>query len=282
MSKITIQAIRGRQILDSRGNPTVEAEALLSDGTLGRSAVPSGASTGEFEAVELRDEDPKRFLGKGVQKAVAHLQGEIAQALKGMDPLVQDSVDQTLIELDGTENKNRLGANALLGASLAVARAAALSKGLWLYEYIGEITGKTPVLLPTPMMNILNGGQHADNSVDFQEFMILPVGAESFSEALRMGTEVFHHLKKVLHAKGYSTSVGDEGGFAPNLKSNHEAVEIILDAISQADFRVSEDILLGLDVASSELFQKGTYRLEGEGGKEYSAPEMIELYGMWV
>jgi enolase len=282
MGGAKIQDVTAREILDSRGNPTVEAEILLEDGSRGKACVPSGASTGEFEAIELRDQDPKRYLGKGVQKAVGHVRGEIRAALVGKDAREQAALDQALIRLDGTENKGRLGANALLGASLALARAAAVHEKQWLYEYIGGLAGETPQLLPTPMMNILNGGKHADNNVDFQEFMILPVGTGRFAEALRVGTEVFHHLKKVLSAEGYATSVGDEGGFAPNLKSNREAVDLILRAIEKAGYRPGEDVLLGLDVASSEFFQNGLYRLEGEGSRSAKASDLIDLYREWT
>lgn len=278
----SIAGLKAREILDSRGNPTVEVEIQLQSGKSGRAAVPSGASTGEFEVVELRDCDPQRYLGKGVKKAVAHLLGEITKAVVGQDVFAQKELDQRLCDLDGTPNKARLGANAILGASLAAARAAAAEKGLWLYEYIAQLSGTAVGLMPTPMMNILNGGQHADNNVDFQEFMILPVGAERFSEALRMGTEVFHHLKKELHQKGLSTSVGDEGGFAPNLPNNQSAVEVILSAVERAGFRPGTDILLGLDVASSEFFRDGQYRLSGEGDKTLSSGELVDLYGQWL
>jgi enolase len=282
MASSKIQHVHGREILDSRGNPTVEVEVRLDDGSFGQAAVPSGASTGEFEAVELRDGDKKRFLGKGVQKAVAHVNGVIAKAIQGSNPFDQQALDQTLIQLDGTENKQRLGANAILGVSLATARAAAQAKGQWLYEYVGEIMGLKPHILPTPMMNIINGGQHADNNVDFQEFMILPVSAPSFREALRMGTEIFHRLKEVLSSKGYATSVGDEGGFAPNLSHNREAVELILQAVEQAGYRPKKDVLLGLDVASSEFYRGGAYHLAGEGDKDYSAEALIGLYKEWL
>ena len=282
MTQAKIQNIHAREILDSRGNPTLEVEVTLSDQSCGRAAVPSGASTGEFEAVELRDNDPKRYLGKGVLKAVANVNGEIAKAVVGLNPLDQKAVDQCMIELDGTENKSRLGANAILGVSLALAHAAAKHQQKWLYQYIAELSGNKPALLPTPMMNILNGGQHADNNVDFQEFMILPVSAVNFKEALRVGTEVFHQLKKVLKAKSYNTAVGDEGGFAPNLKSNREAVELISEAIQKAGYRLGEDVKLGLDVASSEFYKQGIYQLEGEGGKKCSAEELIVLYQEWT
>jgi enolase len=282
MTLAKISKVIGREILDSRGNPTVEVEVSLSDGTVGRAAVPSGASTGEFEAVELRDGDKSRYLGKGVCQAVAHVSREISHLLTGCDVGEQAALDRRMIELDGTENKGRLGANAILGASLAVARAAAASQGKWLYEYIAELFGTEPKVLPTPMMNILNGGQHADNNVDFQEFMILPVSPANFSEALRMGVEIFHQLKKVLGARGYATGVGDEGGFAPNLSNNQEALEVILEAIGLAGYEAGKDVLLGLDVASSEFFQRGRYRLEGEGGKELDAEGLIALYEHWM
>ncbi|HKY62676.1 MAG TPA: phosphopyruvate hydratase [bacterium] len=282
MAASCIQEILAREILDSRGNPTVECEVTLAGGAWGRAAVPSGASTGEYEALELRDGDSKRYLSKGVQKAVAHLKGPIAEALRGRDATDQSGVDRAMIELDGTENKGRLGANAILAASMAICRAAAAAKGLWLYEHIGELFGVQPKLLPTPMMNIVNGGQHADNNVDFQEFMILPVSAPSFAEALRVGTEVFHKLKKVLHDKGYATSVGDEGGFAPNLSSNQEAVDLIASAIEQAGYQAGKDVLLGLDVASSEFYSGGNYRLEGEGGQTFDSNGLIQLYQRWL
>jgi len=282
MTAVSIQEIRAREIIDSRGNPTLEVELQLSDGSRGRAAVPSGASTGEYEALELRDGDAKRYLGKGVQKAVAHVEGEIKSALRDLDSFDQAAADRRMIELDGTENKGRLGANAILGTSLALAHAAAASQKKWLYEYIGDLCGEQPALLPTPMMNVLNGGQHADNNVDFQEFMILPVSAKTFPEALRVGTEVFHHLKKVLKAKGYATSVGDEGGFAPDLKSNREAVELLLAAIESAGYRAGGDVLLGLDVASSEFFRDGKYHLEGEGNQVLDPQGMISLYEKWT
>jgi len=282
MSSGKIESIIAREILDSRGNPTLEVEVSLVDKTRGRACVPSGASTGEFEAIELRDNDAKRYMGKGVLKARDNARGELAQALQGMDAEEQGAIDRKMIALDGTENKERLGANALLGVSMAVAHAAAKRRGEWLYQYIGKLCGKTPELLPTPMMNILNGGQHADNNVDFQEFMILPVGATRFSEALRMGVEVFHHLKKVLSSHQYNTAVGDEGGFAPNLKNNREAVDLILQAIENAGFRPGQDILLGLDVASSEFFKGNAYLLEGEGNQTFTEDQLIKLYEEWT
>ncbi|MBS0534602.1 MAG: phosphopyruvate hydratase [Proteobacteria bacterium] len=254
--------IVGRQILDSRGNPTVEVDVLLEDGSLGRAAVPSGASTGAHEAVELRDGDKSRYLGKGVLKAVDAVNGEIFDALGGMDAEQQAMIDDTLIGLDGTANKNRLGANALLGVSLATAKAAALASGLPLYRYVG---GTAARLLPVPMMNIVNGGAHADNPIDFQEFMIMPVGAESFAEGLRMGVEVFQTLKKALHDEGHNTNVGDEGGFAPNLKSAEQALDYVMKAIEKAGYKPGHDIALALDCASTEFFKNGAYVYEGEG-----------------
>src|SRR6187431_3041612 len=254
--------IIGREILDSRGNPTVEVDVVLEDGSLGRAAVPSGASTGAHEAVELRDGDKKRYLGKGVQKAVAAMNGEIFDAIGGMDAEQQAKIDETLIALDGTPNKGRLGANAILGVSLAVAKAAASARGLPLYRYVG---GTSARLLPVPMMNIINGGVHADNPIDFQEFMILPVGAETFAEAVRIGSEVFHTLKKGLHDAGHNTNVGDEGGFAPNIASAKDALGFIVKAGDAAGYRVGEDYQLGLDVASTEFFKGGKYVMEGEG-----------------
>lgn len=266
--------IFAREILDSRGNPTVEVDVILEDGSFGRAAVPSGASTGAYEAVELRDEDKNRFMGKGVMKAVTNINTVIAPALLDADALDQVAVDRKLIELDGTSNKGKLGANAILGVSLAVAKAAAAYLGLPLYRYIGGVNAKE---LPVPMMNILNGGKHADNNVDIQEFMIVPVGASSFTEALRMGTEVFHSLKSVLKKKGYNTAVGDEGGFAPNLSSNAEALEVIVEAIHLAGYKPGEDINLALDVAATELYKDGAYHLAGEGLTKSSA-QMVEYY----
>jgi len=267
--------IHAREILDSRGNPTLEVDVFLESGAFGRASVPSGASTGEREALELRDGDVSRFLGKGVLKAVDNVNNEIADELIGMEADDQVAIDMRMLELDGTEYKSTLGANAILGVSLAVAKAAADEVGQPLYKYIGGTGARE---LPLPMMNILNGGSHADNNVDIQEFMIMPAGASSFSEALRMGTEIFHALKSVLKAKGYSTSVGDEGGFAPNLKSNEEALEVIMEAIVKAGYKPGEDVLLALDVASSELFHDGKYILENEAQKEKSADEMVEFY----
>ncbi|MEE9466481.1 MAG: phosphopyruvate hydratase [Candidatus Neomarinimicrobiota bacterium] len=272
-----ISTIHGREVLDSRGNPTVEVEARLDDGTLGRAIVPSGASTGEHETVELRDNDPKRYLGKGVLKAVAHVNGELARAAQGRDALDQAGLDQALIDLDGTPNKGRLGANAILGVSLAVAHAAARATGRPLYAVLKGDQSK--YTLPIPMMNILNGGSHADNNVDIQEFMIFPVGAGSFAEALRMGAETFHRLKAVLKAKGLVTAVGDEGGFAPDLRSNEEAIEVILEAVEQTGYRTGQDVYLALDAAASEFYDKATgkYTLASEN-KVLEAPELIAVY----
>lgn len=269
-----IEDVWGREVLDSRGNPTVEVEVTLADGSMGRAIVPSGASTGQFEAVELRDGDNKRYLGKGVQKAVENVNEVIAPELIGMDATRQIEIDQLLIELDGTPNKGKLGANAILGVSLAVARAAAEYVGLPLYQYMG---GTNAQELPVPMMNILNGGAHADNNVDIQEFMIMPVGAKSFKEALRIGAEVFHNLKKVLVGKGLNTAVGDEGGFAPDLNSNEEAIQVIVEAITKAGYQPGKDVCIALDVAATELFQNGKYELAGEG-KSLDTDEMIAFY----
>ncbi len=277
----SIVDIRGREILDSRGNPTVEVEVEIESGIVGRAAVPSGASTGEHEAVELRDGDKSRYLGKGVQKAVENVNDKIADELLEMDVLEQAAIDGIMLELDGTKNKSNLGANAILGVSLASAKAAAQYLGLPLYRYIGGVNAKT---LPVPMMNIINGGKHADNNVDFQEFMIMPVGASSFSEALRMGAETFHALKSVLSKKGYNTAVGDEGGFAPNLKSNEEAIEVILEAIGKAGYKPGEDVYLALDVASSEMFQKESkkYQFFKSTKQEFTSEQMVEFYANWV
>ena len=271
--KTSIKNINAREILDSRGNPTVEVDLILEDGSLGRAAVPSGASTGEYEANELRDGDRNRYLGKGVQKAIENVNGIIASALIGDDASIQEAIDQKMLDLDGTDNKANLGANALLGVSMAVARASALSQGIPLYRYFQS---KFPISLPVPMMNILNGGSHADNNVDIQEFMVFPFGAQSFSDALRMGTEIFHHLKSVLYSKGLNTSVGDEGGFAPNLGSNEEAIEVILIAIQNAGYEAGKDIFLALDVASSEIYQDGLYHLDSENCK-LSSDEMVDF-----
>ena len=267
--------IYAREILDSRGNPTVEVEVYLESGVMGRAAVPSGASTGEREALELRDGDPERYLGKGVQKAVSHVNEVIAAALVGWEASDQSGIDRKLLDMDGTDYKSNLGANALLGVSLAVAKAAAEESGLPLYQYLGGTNAKE---LPLPMMNIINGGEHADNNVDIQEFMIMPAGADSFTEALRMGAEIFHALRKVLKNKGYYTAVGDEGGFAPDLKSNEEALEVIMEAISAAGYKPGEDVLLALDVASSELYKDGKYILENEAQKEKSAHDLVAFY----
>jgi len=267
--------IYAREILDSRGNPTVEVEVYLESGVMGRAAVPSGASTGEREALELRDGDQSRYLGKGVLKAVTHVNEAISEALVGWEGSDQTGIDRKLIEMDGTDFKSNLGANALLGVSLAVAKAAAEESGLPLYQYLGGTNAKE---LPLPMMNIINGGEHADNNVDIQEFMIMPAGADSFKEALRIGAEIFHALRKVLKDKGYNTAVGDEGGFAPDLKSNEEALEVIMDAIRAAGYKPGEDVLLALDVAASELYKDGKYILENEAQKEKTAADMVAFY----
>ncbi|WP_457567433.1 phosphopyruvate hydratase [Desulfurobacterium sp.] len=267
--------VKAREILDSRGNPTVEVEVTLETGVVGRAAVPSGASTGEKEALELRDKDPKRFLGKGVLKAVKNVNQEIAPALIGLESTEQTNIDRLMIELDGTENKSRFGANAILGVSMAVCRASALELDLPLFKYIGGVNAKE---LPVPMMNILNGGVHADNNVDIQEFMIMPVGGETFSESLRMGVEIYHTLKKVLREMGHSTNVGDEGGFAPNLSSNEEAIQVIMKAIEDAGYIPGEDVMLALDAASSEFYRgDGVYELSGEG-KTLKREELIDFY----
>ena len=275
-----IELVYAREVLDSRGNPTVEVEVALESGAVGRAIVPSGASTGAFEAVELRDGDKGRYIGKGVEKAVANVNEIIAPELEGMDAFDQPAVDALMIELDGTHNKGKLGANAILGVSMAVARAAAEELGLPLFQYIGGVNAKQ---LPVPMMNILNGGEHADNSVDVQEFMILPVGAKSFREGLRMGAEVFHSLKKVLSERGLACGVGDEGGFAPNLGSNREALELIVEAIEKAGYKPGDDVRLGLDVAATEMYDKETklYDLKHEG-KKLTAEQMVDLYEEWV
>jgi enolase len=277
--KTGIKEVKAREILDSRGNPTVEVDITLTDGSFGRASVPSGASTGEHEAVELRDGDKSRYGGKGTLKAVSNVNGEIRKSVLGKDALKQGELDQSLIELDGTPNKARLGANAILGVSLAVAKAAACSKKMPLYRYIGGDKAKT---LPIPMMNILNGGSHADNNVDLQEFMVMPIGANSFKEALRWGAEVFHNLKKILHDKKLSTAVGDEGGFAPDLRSNVEAVEVILAAIEKAGYKAGKDVAIALDPAASSFYENGKYILEAESKKENSSQDMIEFYSKWV
>ncbi|MGH9540988.1 MAG: phosphopyruvate hydratase [Terriglobales bacterium] len=275
----TITAIHGREILDSRGNPTVEAEVELTGGARGRAAVPSGASTGEHEAVELRDGDKKRYLGKGVQKAVGHVNGETAAALKGFDAADQAGLDRKLIALDGTENKGRLGANALLAVSMAAARASAASRGLPLYRALG---GEAAATLPVPMMNILNGGAHADNNVDFQEFMVMPVGAASFREALRWGVEVFHALKAALKKRGYVTAVGDEGGFAPSVRGNEEAMEVVLEAIAAAGFRPGEQVAVALDPAASEFYEDGAYVFKKSDKRRLSSAQMVEFWENWA
>lgn len=271
-----IKQIKARQIIDSRGNPTVEADVILEDGSKGRAASPSGASTGSREAIELRDGDKSKFMGKGVLTAVNNVNAEIAPALIGKNAFNQAEIDQIMIDLDGTENKARLGANAILAVSMAVAKAAANSKGVELFEYLKTDEYRMPV----PMMNIINGGEHADNSVDFQEFMIMPVGAPSFSEAIRYGAEVFHTLKNVLAAKGYNTAVGDEGGFAPDLKSNEEAITVILEAIEKAGYKAGVDIMIALDVASSELYKDGKYVLAAEN-RSLTREELVEFYADW-
>ena len=272
-----IKEIYAREVLDSRGNPTIEVEVYTESDGFGRAIVPSGASTGEHEAVELRDQDKNRFLGKGVLKAVENVNDVIGPEIIGMNVFDQVGIDQFLIELDGTENKAKLGANAILGVSMAVARAAADLSGLSLYNYLGGFNARQ---LPTPMMNILNGGSHADNNVDFQEFMIMPIGATSFKQAIQMGAEVFHNLKKVLQKQGLNTSVGDEGGFAPNLRSNEEAIKVILEAIEKAGYVPGKDVALAMDVAASEFYdaKKHQYVLAGEGGKVLNSNELVEFY----
>ena len=284
MAKAVIEQIRGREILDSRGNPTVAVDVIASDGSTGTAAVPSGASTGSREALELRDGDPDRYGGKGVQRAVSHVNGELAQLAKGR-PLgtldAQASLDDAMIDADGTETKSRLGANALLGVSLAAAHAGAAVAGVPLYRFLASEDGDEETLLPAPMMNVLNGGAHADNTVDLQEFMLFPLGAPSFSEALRWGAEVFHTLKRLLSERGYATAVGDEGGFAPNLSSNREAIELVLAAIEAAGYRPGEQIAIALDPASSEFYRDGSYVLEGEGSTKTTF-EMIDFWEEWV
>ena len=280
-----ITRVHGREVLDSRGNPTVEVDIELSGGAFGRAAVPSGASTGEREALELRDGDKSRYLGKGVRKAVAHVNGEIAQALRGK-PLEQRTLDQQLIALDGTPTKSRLGANAMLGVSMAAARAAAMASRRPLYEHLAQLSDSVPgdgrYLLPVPMMNILNGGAHADSSVDLQEFMVMPVGLPTFADALRAGAEIFHALRAILKKAGHSTGVGDEGGFAPNLKSNREALDVVLEAVSRAGLRAGEDVFLALDVASSELWDNGQYVFRKSGEATRTPEQMVEMYAEWV
>ncbi|PTT18662.1 phosphopyruvate hydratase [Acidovorax sp. HMWF029] len=271
--------IVGREVLDSRGNPTVECDVLLESGVMGRAAVPSGASTGSREAIEMRDGDKGRYLGKGVLKAVEHINTEISEAVLGLDASEQAFLDKTLIDLDGTENKSRLGANAMLAVSMAVARAAAEESGLPLYRYLG---GMGSVQLPVPMMNVINGGAHANNSLDLQEFMIIPVGAPTFREAVRWGAEVFHALKKIIHDKGMSTAVGDEGGFAPSVENHEAAIRLILQAIEAAGYTAGEQIALGLDCAASEFYKDGHYVLEGEGGLKLTAQQWTDMLAAWV
>jgi len=278
MTRIT--QIHAREILDSRGNPTLEAEVTLANGAVGRAAVPSGASTGSREAVELRDGDKARYFGKGVQKAVANVNGPIAQALKGFDAADQSGLDIKLVALDGTPNKARLGANALLGVSLANAHAIAATHKQPLWQHLAQLGPRAALTLPVPMMNIVNGGAHADNNVDMQEFMVLPVGLPNFAEALRAGVEIFHSLKSVLKAKGLNTAVGDEGGFAPDLKSNEQAIETILEAIGKTGYKAGADVYLGLDVASSEFYKNGVYDLDGEG-KKFTSAQLIDFYADW-
>jgi len=273
--------IRSREILDSRGNPTIEVEVLTEEGAVGRAAVPSGASTGKHEAVELRDNDKKRYLGKGVINACKHVDDELREEVVGMDVSQQREIDQVMIDADGTKNKANFGANAILGVSMAVAKAAAMEAGQPLYRYIGGINACT---LPVPMMNILNGGSHADNSIDFQEFMIMPIGAPYFSESLRMGVEIFHNLKIVLKDKGYSTNVGDEGGFAPNIKSNEEAIEMVLTAIEKAGYTPGEDVMIALDAAATEFYDEKNkvYHFKKSDGKKLSGDEMVDYWKKWV
>lgn len=276
-----ISGIRARQILDSRGNPTVEADVFTDTGHIGRAAVPSGASTGMHEAVELRDQDPKSYMGKGVLRAVSNINEAIAGELRGVNVSEQDRIDQIMIEMDGTPNKANLGANAMLAVSLAAAKAAAQVHGQYLHNYIGGLNART---LPVPMMNILNGGAHADNSIDFQEFMVMPFGAESFSHGLQIGTEIFHHLKKVLKDKGYSTNVGDEGGFAPNIKSNEEAIETVLTAIEKAGYRPGEDVYIAMDAAATEFYLKdeNVYHFKKSSGEKLSPAEMVGFWNSWA
>ncbi|GAB2766212.1 phosphopyruvate hydratase [Rhabdobacter roseus] len=275
----TIQSVHARQILDSRGNPTVEVDIRTENGFVGRAAVPSGASTGKHEAVELRDDDANVYVGKGVLKAVENVNDIIYPELIGISVYEQNLIDKIMLELDGTPNKNKLGANAILGVSLAVAKAAAQEAGMSLFRYVGGTNANT---LPVPMMNILNGGSHADNSIDFQEFMVMPVKADTFSESLRMGVEVFHTLKKVLKSKGYSTNVGDEGGFAPNIKSNEEAIEIVIQAIEKAGYKPGEDIFIAMDAASSEFYENGVYHFKKSDGRKLSSDEMAGYWQEWV
>jgi len=276
-----ISEVKAREILDSRGNPTIEVDVILHDGTLGRAAVPSGASTGEHEAIELRDNDKERYNGKGVTKAVSNVNSIIAPHVKGKDPFNQEEIDKSLIELDGTENKSKLGANAILGVSLATAKAAAAAKRMSLYKYLG---GDKATVLPVPMMNVLNGGLHADNNVDLQEFMIMPLGAENFSEALRIGAEIFHTLKSILKKKNLATAVGDEGGFAPDLKSNEEAMQLLVEAISQAGYAPGEDVSIALDPAASSFFKNGKYvfGFKSAAQQQKTSKDMIDFYAEWV
>jgi enolase len=276
-----IESIHARQILDSRGNPTVEVDVFTENGAFGRAAVPSGASTGTHEAVELRDGDKKRYVGKGVLKAVENVNTKIAEEIVGFSVYDQNLIDKIMIELDGTPNKGNLGANAILGTSMAVAKAAAMAAGIPLYRYIGGVNANT---LPVPMMNILNGGSHADNKIDFQEFMVMPVKADSFSESLRMGTEIFHTLKKVLHDKHLSTNVGDEGGFAPNIASNEEAIEVVLVAIEKAGFKAGEDVFIAMDAATSEFYDaaSNSYTFKKSSGKKISSDEMVDYWANWA
>lgn len=274
-----ISQIHARQIFDSRGNPTVEVDVTLDSGVVGRAAVPSGASTGKHEAVELRDDDKSMYMGKGVLKAVENVNSRIAEELVGFSVYEQALLDKIMIELDGTPNKANLGANAILGVSLAAARAAAQDAGMPLYRYIGGVGAST---LPVPMMNILNGGSHADNSIDFQEFMIMPTGASSFSEALRWGTEIFHHLKEVLKKQGFSTNVGDEGGFAPNIKSNEDAIKIVLQAIETAGYRPGEDVFIAMDAAVSEFYEDGMYHFKKSTGDKLTSSQMVDYWADWV
>jgi len=274
-----ISQIHARQIFDSRGNPTIEVDVTLDSGVMGRAAVPSGASTGKHEAVELRDEDNSKYMGKGVLKAVDNVNSRIAEELVGFSVYEQALLDKIMLEMDGTPNKANLGANAILGVSLAAARAAALDANMPLYRYVGGVGAST---LPVPMMNILNGGSHADNSIDFQEFMIMPTGASSFSEALRWGTEIFHHLKNVLKQKGFSTNVGDEGGFAPNIKSNEEAIQIVLQAIETAGYRPGEDVFIAMDAAVSEFYEDGMYHFKKSTGDKLTSSQMVDYWADWV
>lgn len=273
--------VHARQILDSRGNPTVEVEVTTEDGHFGRAAVPSGASTGKYEAVELRDADKNRYLGKGVTKAVSNVNDQIAEELVGVSTFEQVYIDQIMNELDGTSNKSKLGANAILGVSLAVAKAAASASGQSLYRYLGGVRATT---LPVPMMNIINGGSHADNSIDFQEFMVMPVGADTFSESIRMGAEIFHNLKKVLQKAGYSTNVGDEGGFAPNIKSNEEAIETVLKAIEAAGYKPGDEVMIAMDAAASEFYlaDEGVYHFHQSSGKKLTPAEMVDYWTDWT